>query len=199
MDIIALTDAKHKPKQVSLIKAAYALFQRHGFHRVSIEEICHTAKVSKMTFYKYYSGKEELVLYIIHRIFHAVEEHAYQILESDLSLKEKLDMVSLAKQEMMQACGEELIRAAISYAPAKAYLEEQTQRSCLYFRNFVHIQREKGLINPHINLDLFLFLLLEINRLFGEDKLKAISSDPQALIRDVNEILVYGLLNRENT
>ena len=42
--------AKNKKKQ-SIIKASRDLFMRYGIKRVTVEEICETAGVSKMTFY----------------------------------------------------------------------------------------------------------------------------------------------------
>ena len=44
-----MTKLKSK-KQLELLKIARELFWKHGFKRVSIEEICQKASVSKMTF-----------------------------------------------------------------------------------------------------------------------------------------------------
>ena len=51
-------------KQQQLIDTARELFCRHGVRRVTVEEICHRAQVSKMTFYKHFSNKLALVRYI---------------------------------------------------------------------------------------------------------------------------------------
>src|SRR5574344_1474562 len=47
-------------KKSDILEAAKALFWKYGFKRVSIEEICREAKVSKVTFYKFYPNKIEL-------------------------------------------------------------------------------------------------------------------------------------------
>jgi AcrR family transcriptional regulator len=51
-------------KQLQILKTGLDLFQRFGIKRVTIEEICQTANVSKMTFYKYFKNKNELVRFI---------------------------------------------------------------------------------------------------------------------------------------
>ena len=47
-------------KHALILSTARELFWKHGFKRVSIEELCVKAKVSKMTFYKFFPNKIEL-------------------------------------------------------------------------------------------------------------------------------------------
>src|SRR5690554_6638650 len=42
------------------LTAARELFWKHGFRRVTVQEICEKAGVSKMTFYKFFPNKIEL-------------------------------------------------------------------------------------------------------------------------------------------
>ena len=44
-----------------ILLAAKELFWKFGFKRVSVEEVCKEAQVSKMTFYKHFKNKIELV------------------------------------------------------------------------------------------------------------------------------------------
>ena len=44
-------------KYKSLLETGKKLFWKHGFRRVTIDEICHEAGVSKMTFYKWFDNK----------------------------------------------------------------------------------------------------------------------------------------------
>jgi AcrR family transcriptional regulator len=52
-----------------ILIAAKELFWKHGFKRVSIEEVCREANVSKMTFYKHFKNKIELIKYLLNFIF----------------------------------------------------------------------------------------------------------------------------------
>ena len=45
----------------TIINAARRLFREHGFSAVSVGGICAEAAVSRVTFYKYYSGKNALL------------------------------------------------------------------------------------------------------------------------------------------
>ena len=66
--------SKISKKQQQIIETAEELFFRHGIKRVTVEEICQKASVSKMTFYKYFANKNDLAEHIILRIFEQVEE-----------------------------------------------------------------------------------------------------------------------------
>ena len=56
------------PKQNQIISTAQSLFWKYGMRRVSIEEICRDARVSKMTFYKFFKNKVDLVKFILDKI-----------------------------------------------------------------------------------------------------------------------------------
>jgi AcrR family transcriptional regulator len=48
-----------------ILETAYGLFSRHGVHRVGIDRIVAEAGVAKMTLYRHYPSKEELVLAVL--------------------------------------------------------------------------------------------------------------------------------------
>jgi len=60
---------KYNIKQEQILSTGKELFWKYGFKRVTIEEICREAKVSKMTFYKYFPNKSKLAIVILDSIF----------------------------------------------------------------------------------------------------------------------------------
>jgi AcrR family transcriptional regulator len=48
-----------------LIRSAYELFYRQGFHAVGLDRIIHNAGVTKTTFYNHFDSKETLVLEVM--------------------------------------------------------------------------------------------------------------------------------------
>ena len=48
-------------KKEQIVHTAETLFTRYESKRVTVEEICRLARVSKMTFYKHFSNKVELI------------------------------------------------------------------------------------------------------------------------------------------
>ena len=50
------------PKRAELVKTAQALFAKEGFKGVSVDRLVQTAGVAKMTLYKGFRTKDELIL-----------------------------------------------------------------------------------------------------------------------------------------
>ena len=61
-------DMTKSKKLQQITQTAYDLFWRHGIKRVTIEEICRTSGVSKMTFYKYFDNKNDLAISVLDSI-----------------------------------------------------------------------------------------------------------------------------------
>ena len=52
----------------AIIDTAKTLFMKHGMRRITVEEICREASVSKMTFYRLFTNKEDVAEIIIFEI-----------------------------------------------------------------------------------------------------------------------------------
>jgi AcrR family transcriptional regulator len=44
----------------AILASSRELFWKHGFRRVTVDEICEKTGISKMTFYRYFANKTEL-------------------------------------------------------------------------------------------------------------------------------------------
>lgn len=53
---------KLRPKEKDILETAYKLFKRSSFFRIGIDRIIADAVVTKMTFYKYFPSKDQLIL-----------------------------------------------------------------------------------------------------------------------------------------
>jgi AcrR family transcriptional regulator len=59
------TGKRMKPKQAEIIRQSMTLFNREGYQSPSIDRVSENAGISKMTFYRYYTDKEALILDIL--------------------------------------------------------------------------------------------------------------------------------------
>lgn len=67
-------------KKEKIIEAAKQLFRTKGYHDTAIQDILEQAKVSKSTFYNYFSTKSQLILYIIQKVDEKVDEQQNTLL-----------------------------------------------------------------------------------------------------------------------
>jgi len=52
---------KERPPRARILAAAHALFYKHGIHVVSVDQIAEAASSNKMTLYRHFKSKDELV------------------------------------------------------------------------------------------------------------------------------------------
>lgn len=176
--------------------AAASLFQRYGFHKVSVEEICRYAAVSKATFYKYFKGKDALIQGYLRLVFEDFAERSKAVLDSKLSLKQKFDRLIIMKLEFVSDLGEEILRSLYRYPAAQAVYTEISQNSNQIFKGFVQHEQQQGRIDPEMNIELLIALMTEIGQMFADARLEKYCPDFSELVSQVNRLLVYGMLRR---
>jgi AcrR family transcriptional regulator len=59
--------AEADPVTTAILDAAVIEFERHGFRRVALDDVARRAKVSRMTIYRRFAGRDELVTAVIDR------------------------------------------------------------------------------------------------------------------------------------
>jgi len=69
----------YNPKRQKILHTGKELFWKFGFKRVTIEELCKEAGISKMTYYKYFTNKMDLVNYD-QQIYQSIQQEYSQYL-----------------------------------------------------------------------------------------------------------------------
>ena len=95
-------------KDSDITQTAYKLFWKHGISRVSIEEICREAGVSKMTFYKFFSNKKELGEKVIDNIIDESLEKYRSLMKEEISFEKKIRKQLLLKFEGTKEISQEI-------------------------------------------------------------------------------------------
>lgn len=76
---------KDEIKQESL-----KLFLEKGYNNVTIQDICEKLEITKPTFYKYVSAKEDLILDLYDATIHEIISNTYQFIEADTHYEQLL-------------------------------------------------------------------------------------------------------------
>jgi len=96
-------------KKDNIKQAALELFKVHGFEKVSVNDIARKARVSKVTIYKHFGSKDELVNVVVKGIFLSISEELRAIIRGNMPFPEKLEFVIFRKTETASEYGRELI------------------------------------------------------------------------------------------
>lgn len=196
-----LLNVMNASKQQIIIDVAYRLFREQGFSAVSVGSICAEATVSRVTFYKYYSGKNALLQEIVTEQKNRVRAEFENLLARQCSLREAAEAVfALQKQSF-----EELYSAAFlrdieenTDLELERFFHELNEEKYAFMRGFFHTLQQRRLIQPDLPVELIDLFIRQADILMRHPQLAALyAAAPQKLPQDVLGLLLHGLSGKE--
>ncbi|MDD8029273.1 MAG: TetR/AcrR family transcriptional regulator [Acidobacteriota bacterium] len=185
-----------------IIAAAKELFNKHGLKRVSVEEICHVAGVSKRTYYKYYSNKASLVIYII-RSFDIEYKRKYRnITRHAKTFKEGIILGFKLWQQWFNSWSPELkadIATSTGYGLKEFYRTRQENEINIFLRD-IQAAQTRGEIRKDIKIELIRFMWEHYAELLKDDRLRRYYDDFRQLEYELSTFFWFGIFpwDREN-
>ncbi len=170
-----------------VVETAKALFYKHGVKRVTVEEICAKAKVSKMTFYKYFSNKDAVVRHIRDELMNEGFSKYDEIIEMDISYPEKIDRMTAWRIEFMSKMNSEFIEDIVSFEETMGEMKKR------FIRN-IEIARSRGEVRTDISPDLIWLAAEKLNEIAVDGSWKTAVSDYNELHRQLRTLFFHGLL-----
>ena len=189
---------KNKKYQL-IIETARDLFMRYGIKRVTVEEICETVGVSKMTFYKHFNNKLDLALFILNKEFEEGINRYKRIMDQDIPYSKKAKEIIQMKLEISDDISREMLKdfAASSIPEVAELMHRISQENLeLFFDDMVSAQK-KGEIRPDINPKLIIYMLGQMQEMAADEWVLSMYESPQTLISEITNFFFYGILSRK--
>ncbi|MBU0741115.1 TetR/AcrR family transcriptional regulator [bacterium] len=95
-----MTDTRDTSKRVQIIAAGEPIFERFGFRKTTVGEICREAGVSKRTFYELFSDKADLLMQMLMHVISRSVSKWEEALTSEMTAIEKLERYIDGYEEM---------------------------------------------------------------------------------------------------
>jgi AcrR family transcriptional regulator len=186
------TKQKRSKKREQIIETGKNLFLRHGIKRITVEEICKKAGASKMTFYKYFSGKIELVEHIWRNMMTEGYHRLDEINAMDISLPEKIQHMFAWKEQYTANMSDMFIEDIL---PLEFDMMAQYN---MRFIQFIVDAQKKGEVRPEIRPEFFMAVLDKLRELAFDEAL--IKQYPNFLEfnREIKDFFWYGIYARPN-
>lgn len=186
------------PKYQSIIDTSRKLFMRYGIKRVSVEEICRTGNVSKMTFYKYFKNKSDLVLHLLREDFASGISRYRSIMDQDIPFENKAKQLIQMKLEQTEDMSKEMMIDIIhSPIPEVAELFQETkQRNFKMLLEDFRTAQEKDDIRKDVKLEFMLYILNLMIEMAEDERLIGLYSSTKELTSELINFFFYGILAR---
>ncbi|MCG7381492.1 TetR/AcrR family transcriptional regulator [Paenibacillus sp. ACRRY] len=167
---ISLRELKKAKNKIALYEAGLSLMKDRMFSQVMIEDICKTAEISKVTFFKFYQRKEDLLIYFMRvwlteRIIEIEQEgkkgsQAFRHLLAEVAKEHQVrpgmmpSLISFLAEQNMQPCMPELSQAEVSLLfPGHEEAGSQSPNMYVLFQQFMKEEQQVGKLNKSITLE----------------------------------------------
>jgi len=186
------------PKFHSIVKTSKNLFWKYGIKRVTIEEICKEAGVSKMTFYKFFPNKTELAKFVWESVISESINKFKNVVNSDLSFQDKIKEMFTIKLQAAEDISVEFINDVykIPELGLQPQIEKYGQESLQTFVNFIKDSQKTGLIRKDVKVEFIMHYFNQMSLIFDNQELVDLYDHPHDLIMESMNFMFYGLLSK---
>ena len=191
---------KESGKFEAIVGAARSLFWKHGIRRVTIEEICQDAGVSKMTCYKYFSNKAAIAKYLIEDMFESGVKAYKEIYNSNIPYEEKVKKLVDLKMSNAHEMSQELLDDIYKYQDEELSetIENIKKEMIGIYLNDIREAQKMGEIRNDVKPEFMLYFLNNLTEMLTDQRVVGIYQNPEQMIVEVMNFFFYGIMPRKN-
>ena len=185
-------------KRQHIIDTATDLFLKFGVKRVTVEEVCQSAKVSKMTFYKYFKNKTELAEYIIFSILDNAQEEFDSIWKEISTFQYKIDQFIKLKMVYAKKFSKEFYFDFMNLSPKiHDKIIDYSKINQITFIKLIEQAQIKGIIRNDISIDFITFMLAHLMDLVESEKLNESYDNLEDITISMINFYFYGIMGKK--
>jgi AcrR family transcriptional regulator len=190
---------KRSEKFDAIAGAAKSLFWKHGIRRVTIEEICQDAGVSKMTCYKYFSNKTAIAKYLIEDMFESGVKAYKEIYNSDIPYEEKVKKMVDLKMSNAHEMSQELLDDIYKYHDEELFetIETIKKKMIGIYLDDIREAQKMGEIRNDVKPEFMLYFLNNLTEMLTDQRVVGIYTNPEQMIVEVMNFFFYGIMPRK--
>ena len=184
-------------KKAQVLSIAAELFQKHGIKRITIEEICQSARVSKMTFYKYFRNKNDLVRYLWQNAYDQSLQQFDDIRAMEIPFENKLQLFLKMKEEISAKISYQFALDYFYSSPElKSFFEDLFNLGVSRFLDFIKESQIKGEVRADIHPEFLLAVLNNVKQIVKDESLVNNYASYKDFVLEINNFIFYGISPR---
>ena len=184
---------KERSKQ-AISQAAIELFKLHGIKRVSVSDIASKAHVTPATIYNHFGNRDRLIREVLKSSITSFAKKYTALIESDLSFIEKLERITLEKNEYRG-----LLQGLPIYYPDTYQLIKDAYEENFYslMDRFFKQGRQEGFLNTNASTKAILMYteIFQKGVAASPELANEITSDTK-IMKEISSLYLYGLIKQ---
>lgn len=184
-------------KKEQIEQTARELFWKYGFKKVSIEEICKKAGVSRKTYYTYFPNKPALVIALLEKMTNEMLEIYDRLIDDETkTFSEKMTEMLSIKFQMNKDFSMEFVSDFFHPDSVEIleYFNGLIAKSMQMTRNFFEEAQKKGEMNSNLSIDFVMWNMQKQMELFMSSESVAMFKDTESMTRQMSELMIYGVM-----
>ncbi|MFP4557445.1 MAG: TetR/AcrR family transcriptional regulator [Bacteroidales bacterium] len=182
-------------KYSDILLTAKDLFWRYGFKRVTIEEVCQKAGVSKMTFYRYFSNKLDLAKAVFDMVIDKSIIDFKSLMSEDIPASEKMKRMLQMKFEGTNDISKEFLMDFYNNPELEVstYIKQRTNEVWLEIIEDFKKGQCEGWLRSDFKPEIILIMSQKIMELMNDENVLRLYSSPQELVMEISNFFTYGI------
>jgi AcrR family transcriptional regulator len=187
---------KKSKSYLTIIASAKTLFWKHGIKKVSVEEISLAAGVSKMTFYRSFSNKEEVAEIILTDLIEKGHNDYRKIMAKEIPFESKLQEIIKLKSVGSKEVSQEFLKDIFINPDSKlaTFMRFQSEKSNKMFEADLKKAQKNGELREGLKIEFILYMMGNIYHLMEDEKLINLFDDSVDLTVEIANFFFYGML-----
>jgi len=183
-----------------ILREAKTLFWKFGIKRVSVQEICKEAKVSKMTFYKFFDNKVDLAKTILDLVFDKSIKEYNDLMAQDIPFPEKVQKTLLMKFRNSQDISQEFIMDIYKNEELGlvAYVTERGEEVMKGVIDDYRQAQKDGFVRADVKMEFIVYHLRKMREMILDEELIAMYKNPQEMTMALTSFFFYGVLTHKD-
>jgi AcrR family transcriptional regulator len=181
-----------------ILRTSEELFLRHGFSRITVEEIARELEMSKKTIYKYFKNKKSIIRQVITwNQAELMDKIDRVLLQDNTDFIEKLRSILQVLTSFLSKISETFVTDLKRHGPEIWGLINEFKKKMRSerVRRILHEGIEKGIIRADIDPELIVIIYFHIvEHLFIPENLYELSYSSKDIFEAVMKIIYGGIL-----
>ena len=181
--------------EIRLTEAGHELCWKFGFKKVTVEDVCKKAGVSKMSFYRYYENKTELAKRVLDNVISDGVVKFREIMTDDDTAVNKMHRFIDLKIEGTNNISKEFIADIYGDmgSEIQQYMAKLTAHTITTMIEEFRNAQSRGVFNSNFKPELLFALSNSFIELMNNPVLNKLYENPQEIIIEMVNLISYGI------